>query len=66
MKISNAYDVTVIGAGPAGLSAAYELTKVGLTPLVLERLPAVGDVWRNHYDGLRLNTRPFLFGITWQ
>lgn len=50
------HDVTVVGAGPAGLSAAFELTRTGFTPLVLERTRAVGDVWRNHYDGLRLNS----------
>lgn len=59
MKVGDIHDVAVIGAGPAGLSVAYELTKAGLTPLVLERTPAVGDVWRNHYDGLRLNTGRF-------
>jgi putative flavoprotein involved in K+ transport len=59
MKVSDIHDVAVIGAGPAGLSVAYELTKAGLIPLVLERTSAVGDVWRNHYDGLRLNTGRF-------
>ncbi len=63
MKASDIHDVTVIGAGPAGLSVAYELTKAKLTPLVLERTLAVGDVWRNHYDGLRLNTGRFLSAL---
>lgn len=55
MTTSN-HDVIVVGAGPGGLSAAWELVQAGLRPLVLERTSAVGDVWRSHYDGLRLNT----------
>jgi protoporphyrinogen oxidase len=34
----------VVGAGPAGLSAAHELTKLGLCPLVVERSDAVGGL----------------------
>jgi flavin-dependent dehydrogenase len=33
--------VATIGAGPAGLAAAYELRRTGLDPLVLERGPSV-------------------------
>lgn len=44
----------VIGAGQAGLSTAYHLTRRKESVLVLEALPRVGDVWRRRYDSLRL------------
>ena len=63
MSQNSLHDVIVVGGGPGGLSVAYELTRRGLTPLVLERTPQVGDVWRNHYDGLCLNTLGALSGL---
>ncbi|PTR10571.1 FAD binding domain-containing protein [Nitrosospira sp. Nsp5] len=42
--MTGVHDVAVIGAGPAGLSAAYELKRIGLEPLVLEKTAAVGKI----------------------
>jgi protoporphyrinogen oxidase len=38
------YDVIIIGAGPAGLTAAYELSDSGKKVLVLEKKPRVGGL----------------------
>lgn len=48
--------VVIIGAGPAGLSSAYELLKKGVKPLVIEKSDRVGGMARtetfkgNHFD----------------
>lgn len=49
-------ETVIIGAGQAGLSTAYHLTRRGRPCLVLEADDRVGDVWRNRFDSLRLFT----------
>jgi protoporphyrinogen oxidase len=39
-------NVVVIGGGPAGLTAAYELTKLGRTSIVIEKQDKVGGIAR--------------------
>lgn len=45
-KVGKEKKVAVIGAGPAGLSAAYYLAKCGYEVIIFERLPVGGGVLR--------------------
>ncbi len=49
--------VIIIGAGPSGLTAAYELCKVGVKSIVLEKDEVVGGISRT------VNYRGYLFDI---
>lgn len=49
-------DVTIVGAGPAGLAVGAVLKQRGLTCRLLEREPHVASSWRRHYDRLHLHT----------
>jgi protoporphyrinogen oxidase len=54
--MSNAPSVVVIGAGPAGLTAAYELAKHGKSSIVLEASDQVGGIARTEvYKGYRFD-----------
>src|SRR3954471_22146044 len=44
-------DLVIIGAGPAGISAAYEAQKAGLTYLVIEKA-LIGNTIYNYPVGL--------------
>jgi putative flavoprotein involved in K+ transport len=59
----NRPDAIVVGAGPAGLAAAAELERRGLTALVLERGDGPGAAWAQRHDGLRLNTVRWSAGL---
>jgi putative flavoprotein involved in K+ transport len=48
--------VVVIGGGQAGLSVGHCLQERGLSHVILESSPRVGDSWRNRWDSLRLFT----------
>ena len=48
--------VVIVGAGPAGLAAAWPIRRACRDPLVLEQADAVAASWRGRHDHLRLNT----------
>ncbi|THH13752.1 hypothetical protein EW146_g6504 [Bondarzewia mesenterica] len=47
--------VVIIGGGHNGLEVAARLKFLGVSALVLEKTPRVGDSWRNRYDSLCLH-----------
>ncbi|MDH3916960.1 MAG: NAD(P)-binding protein, partial [Rhodospirillales bacterium] len=48
--------VIVLGGGPAGLTAAYELCRSGVPSTVLERAPMVGGLAKTvDYKGYRFD-----------
>jgi cation diffusion facilitator CzcD-associated flavoprotein CzcO len=49
-------DVVIIGAGPAGVSAALSLKDRGLRPVLIDRADNVAASWRSRYDRIKLNT----------
>lgn len=50
-----AEDVVVVGAGQAGLAVSHELTRAGVTHVVLER-GRIGQTWRGRWDSFCLVT----------
>ena len=54
---SQSFDVAIVGAGPAGLTAAYLLTKQGYSVAVIEKDPVyVGGISRTvEYEGFRFD-----------
>lgn len=59
-KIRYKTKISVIGAGQAGLSAAYHLRKLGLEVgrdfMVLDEAPRAGGAWQSRWDTLTLST----------
>ena len=47
------YDVVVVGAGPAGLSAAYQLRKMGYASTIFEERKELGGMMRYGIPGYR-------------
>jgi len=55
-------DAVIVGAGPSGLAAAYELSKSGGRSILLERLEQVGGLARTvAHDGCRYDIGPHRF-----
>jgi len=71
------YDVIIIGAGSVGAPAAFSLAQAGVHPLVIDRLPsvgqgsnkrAIGGIRATHSDPakIRLSLRSIEIFSTWQ
>ncbi len=56
-------DTLVIGAGQAGLSAAYYLQQRGVAFQVLEAAPAAGAAWAGRFQSLRLFSPAWASGL---
>ena len=54
------FDILVVGAGQAGLSAGYHLQRLGLRPerdfLMVDRAPGPGGAWQFRWPSLTLET----------
>ena len=59
------FTVAIIGAGLAGVGAAYRLKQVGIPFVILERHHEVGGVWsENNYPGCHLDTSNFNYSYS--
>jgi putative flavoprotein involved in K+ transport len=56
-------NTVVIGAGQAGLSAGYHLSRQGVPFVILDAGERVGDQWRHRWDSLRLFTPARFAGL---
>jgi protoporphyrinogen oxidase len=60
--VTQDWDVCVVGAGPSGLTIAYELLKGGARVLLIERDERVGGLAKSHiYDGHVFDSGPKRF-----
>lgn len=53
-------DALIVGAGPAGLAAAWELRRHGVRPRVIDQADRTASSWRGRHDQLCLNTHRML------
>lgn len=56
-------NTVVIGAGQAGLSVGYHLSRRGVPFVILDAHERVGDQWRHRWDSLRLFTPAQFAGL---
>ncbi len=64
-KISETYDVVVVGAGFAGMYMLYRLRKQGMTARVYEQGDGVGGTWYwNRYPGARCDVESMQYSYS--
>lgn len=64
--MTRSVDVVVVGAGFAGMLAAHNMRKLGLSVQGLEKGPEVGGTWYwNRYPGLRCDVESVEYSYSW-
>ena len=59
-------DVLVVGAGFAGLYAAYRFRRAGLSMRIIEAADDIGGTWYwNRYPGARCDSDAYIYCFTW-
>jgi len=59
--VENRFEVVIVGMGPAGMSAAIELCKFGISPCILDENPAPGgQIYRQLADAFSTQNRAFM------
>ncbi|KAI0344326.1 FAD/NAD(P)-binding domain-containing protein [Trametopsis cervina] len=48
-------EVLIVGGGQSGLDIAARLKMLGISHLIVEKNPRIGDLWRNRYEALCLH-----------
>ena len=61
--IGNRVDTLIVGAGQAGLAAAYYLQQHGVDFVLLDERAAVGEIWATRFDALRLFSPAWVSGL---
>lgn len=56
-------DTVIIGAGQAGLTMGYHLTRRGHRVIIVDANERIGDAWRKRWDSLRLFTPSHFSGL---
>ena len=59
------FSVVIIGAGVAGLAAAHQMRKDGVSFTLVEQSDAIGGTWwKNRYPGCRLDTDNYTYSFS--
>ncbi|MDU5142193.1 MAG: flavocytochrome c [Paenibacillus dendritiformis] len=61
-ELKDSYDVVIVGAGGAGMSAALEAKAAGMNPVILEKMPVAGGNTSKASSGMNASETKFQKG----